>query len=265
MLTFNTWVGDYRRGFASRDHERLRWIEASIRREDPDVIALQEVLEADLERWYESTFAEYEWRALHQPSNPAGRFVWLLCTLAPALAVACALALLGAVGRAAAAAWGLGVWLLLERTFTSPGYPSWAPYLLLHSFPVYGSRSYFTSTTASLAIGVRRSFASVEGIQTGFFREQGKWVNETVGGVERELRLFNPDRWLNLLRRRGVLGLTLRPHSLPGFGLRLVNVHLNIVRPPAPYILADAFSDGALGAGREQSGGAAQPGPAAGG
>ena len=35
VLTLNTWVGDYRRGYASRDTERLRWIESQVRAVPP--------------------------------------------------------------------------------------------------------------------------------------------------------------------------------------------------------------------------------------
>ena len=51
VLTFNSWVGDYRRGYCSRDTERLGWMSRQLRDADPDVLCLQEVLEADTQRW----------------------------------------------------------------------------------------------------------------------------------------------------------------------------------------------------------------------
>ena len=51
VMTFNSWVGDYRRGFCSRDHERHGWIENRLRAADPDVLCLQEVLESEMETW----------------------------------------------------------------------------------------------------------------------------------------------------------------------------------------------------------------------
>jgi len=49
VLTFNSWVGDARRGFCSRDSERLGWIAKQLRAANVDVLCLQEVLEADMQ------------------------------------------------------------------------------------------------------------------------------------------------------------------------------------------------------------------------
>lgn len=50
VLTFNSWVGDARRGFCSRDSERLGWIAKQLRAANVDVLCLQEVLEADMQK-----------------------------------------------------------------------------------------------------------------------------------------------------------------------------------------------------------------------
>jgi hypothetical protein len=50
VLTFNSWVGDARRGFCSRDAERLSWIAKQLRAADVDVLCLQEVLEAEMQQ-----------------------------------------------------------------------------------------------------------------------------------------------------------------------------------------------------------------------
>ena len=49
VLTFNSWVGDARRGFCSRDSERLGWISKQLRAANVDVLCLQEVLEANMQ------------------------------------------------------------------------------------------------------------------------------------------------------------------------------------------------------------------------
>ena len=125
------------------------------------------------------------------------------------------------------------MWLILDRVLTLPGYPEWAPYTAVGGFPIFGSKSYFSSTNASLAIGVRRKFGVVSNVQTSWFLDQGRWRNTTVAGTERELTLFNPDRYLNCLRQRGILGLTVHPHSMCGRNgdrpsVRIINMHLNI-------------------------------------
>lgn len=229
VLTLNTWVGDYRRGYASRDTERLRWIESQVRAVDADVLCLQEVLESDAQRWWESQFQDYSFEVLHQPSSWLGRCVWLLFTLVPGALAALALALAQLLTLGPSLLVGCAVWLALEHVLTLPGYPDWARLTAIGGFPIFGSKSYFSSTNASLAIGVRRSFGSVSRVQTGWFEHQGRWRNTTVAGTERELKLFNPDRYLNCLRQRGILALTVHPHSnTAGPGVRIVNMHLNI-------------------------------------
>ena len=127
VLTFNTWVGDYRRGYASRDLQRLRWVEAQIRSVDADVLCLQEVLESDSQRWWERTFPDYSFEVLHQPSNHLGRCVWLLFTLVPGALLAVAMALSSLLAPASSVLAGCAVWLALEWALTLPGYPDWAP------------------------------------------------------------------------------------------------------------------------------------------
>ena len=95
VLTLNTWVGDYRRGYCSRDAERLRWMESQVRGADADVLCLQEVLEADMQRWWEAQFPEYRFEMLHQSSSAVGRCVWLLVTLLPALLISLCLSTKG--------------------------------------------------------------------------------------------------------------------------------------------------------------------------
>ena len=230
VLTFNTWVGDYRRGYFSRDSQRLRWIEAQIRAADADVLCLQEVLESDSQQWWESTFPDYVFELLHQPNNYLGRCVWLLFTVVPGALVALVLWLGSVLTPVPSLLSGCAVWIALEWALTMPGYPEWAVHTVIGGFPIFGSKNYFTSTNASLAIGVRRKFGSVSNVQTSWFSDQGRWQNTTVAGTERELTLFNPDRYLNCLRQRGILALTVHPYSLPpgSPGVRIVNVHLNI-------------------------------------
>ena len=78
---------------------------------------------------------------------------------------------------------------------------------------MFGAKCYFSSTNASLAIAVRKSFGRLADPQTGWFEHQGSWVNQTVAGTERELSLFNPDRYLNCLRMRGILAVSVQPHG----------------------------------------------------
>eukprot|EP01043_Picozoa_sp_COSAG02_P000950 COSAG02_NODE_19_length_53976_cov_37.338512_32_plen_340_part_00 len=230
VLTLNTWLGDYRRGYASRDLQRLRWIEAQVRAVDADVLCLQEVMESDAQQWWESTFPDYAFELLHQTNNCLGRCVWLFFTLVPGAVVALTLQLTSALAPVPSLLAGCAVWIALEWALTMPGYPDWAVRTAIGGFPIFGSKSFFCSTNASLAIGVRREFGSVSSVQTSWFSDQGKWQNTTVAGTERELTHFNPDRYLNCLRRRGILALTVHLHSLPAGspGVRIVNMHLNI-------------------------------------
>jgi len=234
VVTFNTWVGDARRGFCSRDTERLTWIERQLREVNADVMCLQEVLESDLQAWYERTFPDYEFVVLQQPSRAVGIGFWLAWTALPALLAGLA-AWLGAAAwrpdellpRAAAAA-GLGgaAWWALERALTGPGFPEWAKSVAVAGFPVLGARNYAFSSNASLAIAVRREFGRVRHVQREWFEHQGLWLHKTAAGLEREHQLYNPDRALNCFRQRGILGVTV---ALSGGGeVRVVDVHMNI-------------------------------------
>ena len=132
------------------------------------MLCLQEVLEADMQRWWEAQFPDYRFEMLHQSSSAIGRCVWLLVTLDPGLLLLLCLIKLFAVGTGPSVLSAFALWALLDSALSLPsGYPSWAPSTAVGGFPLFGAKSYFSSTNASLAIGVRKSFGSLTNPQTG--------------------------------------------------------------------------------------------------
>ena len=155
---------------------------------------------------------------MHQPTNEAGKLVWMIPTLFPGVLVSLALATLGLPGLASAAV-GLAVFLAAEYMYTSAAaYSAWAGMVAVAGFPVFGAKvgvchvlffrvhvhyrafgcglvdgllsvqqGYFYSTNASLAIGVRRSFGTLGDVSEMWFENQGRWLNYTVAGREREV------------------------------------------------------------------------------
>jgi endonuclease/exonuclease/phosphatase family metal-dependent hydrolase len=258
VLTINTWVGDKRRGFLSQDSERLGWLEEQLRAADADIVCLQEVLELEVQLWLETHFDDYELVALQMPRRSACAWVaWHLLALLPGLLLAAvlptAMRLLHPVATqhqqpiigdctllccccvAGAAIGAASATALCTRSCWA-----WLQWCHIGGFPLWGARTYVVSTNASLAIMVRRSWGRVQGPpHVEWLREQGRWWNHTQAGRQRELRLFNPDRWINLLRWRGILacdvaiiGDTGPEGGEEGGGgrrhLRVVNMHLNI-------------------------------------
>jgi endonuclease/exonuclease/phosphatase family metal-dependent hydrolase len=215
VLTFNSWVGDYRRGYYSRDTERQGWVKEQLRLVDADVICLQEVLEADTQLWFQETFSDYEFVVLHQSHSTFSSCLWLVPTLGPGLVLAWFLWFFLGLWGSLSAGLGFACFMVLDRLFThhAEGYPAFARFFTMAGFPVFGAKMYLNSTNASLAIGVRKSFGTLSDPAEEWFENQGEWWHYTVAGLERELRLFNPDRWLNCTRNRGVLSATVHPHS----------------------------------------------------
>ena len=246
VLTLNAWIGDRRRGFCSQDAERRSWIARQLREADPDVMCLQEVLEGSVQAWFEETFSDYEFVAQHMPrSSIACVVAWHLTTGLPGLFLGLALAsvcgsptLLGSVGGGALAEWaaewgepiaavcGVSARFLMAHALSSPAWKPTMGWAQIGGFPLHGSYEYARSTNASLLIGVRRSWGKVVGVEEEWLTEKGHWWNHTKAGQEREQMHFNPDRWINELRHRGILAVDVATH---GQGrLRFVNMHLNI-------------------------------------
>lgn len=243
VLTLNTWVGDERRGYCSQDTERRGWIARQLREADPDVMCLQEVLELSVQTWFEETFPDYEFTAQHMSTTSSVAVaVWHLIVGLPAcfsaLVLYCAVHLVAVLsgGEAVSTEWraralaglcAIGARFLVVHILSSPAWKISMRWAQIGGFPFHGSYEYASSTNASVMIGVRRSWGKVVGVEEEWLEEKGHWWNYTKAGQEREELHFNPDRWLNLMRHRGILAVDVETvgASLP---LRFVNIHLNI-------------------------------------
>jgi len=114
------------------------------------------------------------------PQSLFGRFCWLMPTLGPALVLGLLLCWGLGARRVPSAGAATVAFLFLELLFTEPsGYPPWASYVTFMGFPVFGAKSFFYSTNASLAIGVRRSFGALSDVGEDFFQNQV--MNQVIG------------------------------------------------------------------------------------